>query len=136
MTAFADLETAIQALPAGAVDFVLKPFRSNQILNAVARCLDRTRLQRENYVLRYELRSTSDHILLRERLLGESAAVRQVRETLARVDPLPTSVPLTGKSGTGKEVAARSLNLLSDPKSVVLGQRVYVRLVRGRSRNI
>src|SRR5262245_13599437 len=41
MTAFADLETAIQALRAGAVDFLLKPFRSNQVLNAVARCLDR-----------------------------------------------------------------------------------------------
>jgi DNA-binding NtrC family response regulator len=61
LTAYADLETAIRALRAGAVDFVLKPFRSNQILNAVARCLDRTRLQREYYVLRYELRSTSDH---------------------------------------------------------------------------
>ena len=40
MTAFADLDTAIQALRAGAMDFVLKPFRSNQILNAVARCLE------------------------------------------------------------------------------------------------
>ena len=70
MTAFADLETAIRALQAGAVDFVLKPFRSNQILNAVARCLERNRLQRENYVLRYELRSTSDHVLLRDRLIG------------------------------------------------------------------
>jgi len=114
MTAYADLETAIQALRAGAVDFVLKPFRSNQILNAVARCLDRTRLQRENYVLRYELRTTSDHILLRERLIGESAAIRQVRETLARVAPLPTSILLTGQSGTGKEVAARSIHGLSD----------------------
>lgn len=114
MTAYADLETAIQALRAGAVDFVLKPFRSNQILNAVARCLDRTRLQRENYVLRYELRTTSDHILLRERLIGESSAIRQVRETLAKVAPLPTSVLLTGQSGTGKEVAARSLHSLSD----------------------
>ncbi len=114
MTAFADLETAIQALRAGAVDFVLKPFRSNQILNAVARCLDRTRLQRENYVLRYELRSTSDHVLLRERLIGESTAIGDVRETLARVAPLPTSVLLTGESGTGKEVAARSLHVLSD----------------------
>src|SRR5262245_53925102 len=114
MTAFADLETAIRALRAGAVDFVLKPFRSNQILNAVARCLHRMRLQRENYVLRYELRSTSDHILLRDRLIGESTAVRRVRETLARVAPLPTSVLLTGQSGTGKEVAARSLHSLSD----------------------
>src|SRR5690606_15003850 len=95
MTAYADLETAIRALQAGAVDFVLKPFRSNQMLNAVARCLHRTKLQRENYVLRYELRSTSEHVLLRDRLLGESSAIRRVRETLARVAPLPTSVLLT-----------------------------------------
>jgi DNA-binding NtrC family response regulator len=114
MTAYADLDTAIQALRAGVVDFVLKPFRSNQILNAVARCLDRLRLQRENYVLRYELRSNYDHILLRERLIGHSAAIARVRETIARVAPLPTSVLLTGQSGTGKEVAARSLHALSD----------------------
>ncbi|MEI5677843.1 sigma-54-dependent Fis family transcriptional regulator [Mesorhizobium sp. CGMCC 1.15528] len=114
MTAFADLETAIQALRAGAVDFVLKPFRSNQILNAVARCLDRVRLQRENNVLRYELRSASDHMLLRDKLIGESPAIARVRDTIARVAPLPTSVLLTGQSGTGKEVAARSLHSLSD----------------------
>ncbi len=114
MTAFADLDTAIQALRAGAVDFVLKPFRSNQILNAVARCLDRIRLQRENFVLRYELKAASDHILLRDRLIGTSSVIGDLRDTLARVAPLPTSVLLTGESGTGKEVAARSLHTLSD----------------------
>lgn len=114
MTAYADLETAIHALQAGAVDFVLKPFRSNQILNAVARCIHRAKLQRENYVLRYELRSTSDRAALRQRLVGESAAVQRVRETLERVAPLPTSVLLTGQSGTGKEVAARTLHALSN----------------------
>ncbi|MCR4265375.1 sigma-54 dependent transcriptional regulator [Nitratireductor sp. ZSWI3] len=114
MTAYADLETAIQALRAGAVDFVLKPFRSNQLLNAVARCLDQMRLQRENYVLRYELKSTSDHVLLRDKLIGHSTAISDVREAIARVASLPTSVLLTGRSGTGKEVAARSLHSLSD----------------------
>src|SRR6185312_384522 len=58
LPAYADLDPAIQALRAGAVAFVLKPFRSNQILNAVERCLDRVRLQRENYVLRYALRAS------------------------------------------------------------------------------
>lgn len=114
MTAFADLETAIQALRAGAADFVLKPFRSNQIINAVARCLDRQRLQRENNVLRFELRAASDHMLLRDRLIGESEPIQRVRETIARVAPLPTTVLLTGESGTGKEVAARTLHSLSD----------------------
>lgn len=117
MTAYADLETAIQALRAGAVDFILKPFRSNQILNAVARCLDRIRLQRENYVLRYELTAASDHMLLRDRLIGQSKAIDRIRKTIARVAPLPTSVLLTGQSGTGKEVAARSLHALSDRAS-------------------
>jgi DNA-binding NtrC family response regulator len=114
ITAYADLETAIRALRAGAVDFLLKPFRSNQVLNAVARCLDRIRLQRENSVLRYELHAASDHIVLRDRLLGESPAIRCVRDTLARVAPLSTTVLLAGESGTGKEVAARTLHSLSD----------------------
>jgi DNA-binding NtrC family response regulator len=113
MTAYADLDTAIEALRIGVVDFVIKPFRSNQLLNAVARCLDRTRLQRENYVLRHELKSASHRIFLRNKLLGDSAAMQKVRETIARVAPLPTTVLFTGGSGTGKEVAARSLHSLS-----------------------
>ncbi len=114
ITAYADLETAIQALQAGAADFVLKPFRSNQILNAVARCLDRMQLQRENTVLRHELKASSDLILLRDKLIGESPAIEDIRATIARVAPLPSSVLLTGQSGTGKEVAARMIHELSD----------------------
>lgn len=114
MTAYADLDTAIEALRAGVVDFILKPFRSNQLLNAIARCLDRKRLQRENDVLRHELTSPSHQLLLRDKLVGTSKAIEHVRETIARVAPLPTSVLLTGQSGTGKEVAARSLHQLSD----------------------
>lgn len=113
MTAYADLDTAIGALRAGAIDFILKPFRSNQLLNAVARCLDRIRLQRENDVLHHELQSPSHQTYLRSKLIGDSKAIQHVRDTIARVAPLPTSILLTGKSGTGKEVAARSLHSLS-----------------------
>jgi transcriptional regulator with PAS, ATPase and Fis domain len=80
----------------------------------VARCLDRVRLQRENYVLRYALRASSDRTFLRDNLIGTSPATRSVRETIARVARLPTSILLTGESGTGKEVAARSIHSLSD----------------------
>ena len=114
MTAFADLETAIQALRAGAIDFVLKPFRSNQILNAISRCLERRRLQRENHVLRYELTAASDHLLLRDRLIGGSPLIQRVREAISRVSAVPSSVLICGESGTGKEVAARSIHELSD----------------------
>jgi DNA-binding NtrC family response regulator len=113
MTAFADLETAIQALRAGAADFVLKPFRSNQILNAVARTLDRQHLQRENYLLKHEL-SAETVAAGRGQMLGQSQVICDIRETLQRVAQLPTSVLFTGDSGTGKEIAARTLHAMSD----------------------
>ncbi len=112
ITAFADLETAIQALRAGAADFVLKPFRSNQILNAVARSIDRQSLRRENYLLKHEL--SADAMAGRGRLLGRSPQITEIRETLERIAPRPTPVLFTGDSGTGKEIAARTLHALSD----------------------
>lgn len=111
ITAFADLDTAIKALRAGVADFVLKPFRSNQILNAIARCVDRQELRRENYLLKYEL--AVENMEGRGRLIGRSKEISQIRETLTRVAPLPTCVLFTGASGTGKEVAARTLHSLS-----------------------
>ncbi len=117
MTAYADLDTAIQAIRAGAADFVLKPFRSNQILNAISRALDRSNLQRENSALKYQLKNASDHLFLRDRLVGSSATIQQTRDMISRVAPLPTSVLLTGESGTGKEVLAHSIHELSDRAS-------------------
>ncbi|PCH68192.1 MAG: sigma-54-dependent Fis family transcriptional regulator [Rhodobacteraceae bacterium] len=112
VTAFADLETAIEALRAGAADFVLKPFRSNQILNAVARSIDRQHLQRENYLLKHEL--SSEAMEGRGRLLGSSKGISDIREILARVAPQSIPVLFTGDTGTGKEIAARTLHALSD----------------------
>lgn len=114
ITAFADLETAIQALRAGAADFVLKPFRVNQILTAIARCLDRARLQRENFVLRRQLQSMPNANRANSQLVGDSLSIRRAREIITRAAPLPTTVLITGESGTGKELAARSLHTLSD----------------------
>ncbi|WP_394033638.1 sigma-54-dependent transcriptional regulator [Xanthobacter albus] len=112
ITAFADLETAIEALRAGAADFVLKPFRSSQILNAIARCLERGRLFRENFVLRREL-SGLPRAAGPSPLVGESLSIRAVRDMVARVAPMPTTVLVTGESGTGKEVTARALHTAS-----------------------
>ncbi len=112
ITAYADLETAITALRTGVADFVLKPFRSNQILNAVARCFDRRELRRENYLLKREL--AADRLCGHGRLIGRSRQICSIRETLERIAPLPTSVLLTGASGTGKEVVARTLHSMSD----------------------
>lgn len=114
ITAYAELETVIAAIRVGAVDFLLKPFRANQILNAVARCLDRANLQRENNLLRHELDTNANLLRHRNRLIGGSDEIETVREMLNRFAKQPSNVIITGESGTGKEVAARMLHDLSD----------------------
>ncbi len=109
ITAFADLDTAIEALRAGASDFILKPFRVPQILNAVKQCYERSRLRRENFVLR---RATVTSAAGRGALVGTSAAMRRLRESIARVAPVNSTVLLQGESGTGKELVARELHAL------------------------
>ena len=110
ITAFADLETAIEALRAGASDFILKPFRVPQILNAVKHCYERSRLTRENYVLRRELSSSQ---CASDGLVGTSPAMTQLSHTLRRVAAVNSTVLLQGESGTGKELVARALHDLS-----------------------
>jgi DNA-binding NtrC family response regulator len=110
ITAFADLETAINALRAGAADFLLKPFRLPQMLNAIQRCHERSRLMRENFVLRREVSQQSGPV---EGLVGDSEAMRQACAVIKRIAPTPSTVLILGESGTGKEVAARALHRMS-----------------------
>ncbi|MFD1330904.1 sigma-54-dependent transcriptional regulator [Methylopila musalis] len=109
ITAFADLETAIEALRAGAADFVLKPFRTKQILNAIARCLDRAALRRENFVLRRQLGAQAKPEAP-GRLVGTSPQMARIREMVTRAAATPTTVLITGESGTAKEITARALH--------------------------
>ena len=107
ITAFADLETAIEALRAGASDFILKPFRVSQILNAVKHSLERSHLRRENWVLR---RTLHQRVAPMDALVGDSPAMRELRAALSRAAGVASTVLLTGESGTGKELAARALH--------------------------
>ncbi|MBK9443433.1 MAG: sigma-54-dependent Fis family transcriptional regulator [Comamonadaceae bacterium] len=110
ITAFADLETAIEALRAGASDFILKPFRVPQILNAIKHCFECARLARENYVLKHTLLRQTD---TSAGLIGRSAYMQGLRETVTRVAQVDSTVLLQGESGTGKELVARTLHHLS-----------------------
>jgi DNA-binding NtrC family response regulator len=109
ITAFADMETAIDALRAGASDFILKPFRVDQMLNAVKRCIDRSTLARANFVLRREV----DELAGIEGLVGESDAIKHISTMIKRLAPMRSTVLIEGESGTGKEVAARALHRMS-----------------------
>ena len=107
ITAFADLETAIEAVRAGASDFILKPFRVPQILNAVKHCYENSRLARENFVLR---RTLSARQGAGSGLVGQSAVMTALSQSLRRVAAVSSTVLLQGESGTGKELAARALH--------------------------
>ncbi|WP_050526830.1 sigma-54-dependent transcriptional regulator [Pseudorhodobacter aquimaris] len=109
ITAYADLQTAIHAMRAGVSDFLVKPFRSNQIMNALRRRLEIARLKRENFLLKRELEAASAGSRRRQ-LVGKSAIISEVREILERVAPLSTPILITGASGSGKEVAARHIH--------------------------
>ena len=107
ITAFADLDTAIEALRAGASDFLLKPFRVTQVLNAFRHGLERARLKRENWVLR---RSLSQRTPAADGLVGRSIVIKGLQAALQRVAAVDSTVLLTGESGTGKELAALALH--------------------------
>ncbi|WP_028304344.1 sigma-54-dependent transcriptional regulator [Oceanospirillum maris] len=107
MTAYADLETAIEALRAGASDFILKPFRLEQMMAAIDRCIERRLLARENFVLKRELNTVFSSS---SAMLGESQVIKDVDSIIRRVAPTPSAVLIEGESGTGKELAARALH--------------------------
>ncbi|MGA7801661.1 MAG: sigma-54 dependent transcriptional regulator [Gammaproteobacteria bacterium] len=109
MTAFADMAIAIQALRAGAADFLLKPFRVDQMSAAVDRCLERRRMERENVLLRREI----EDLPALDGIIGESEAIRDVARIVGRVAPTASTVLIDGETGTGKELVARAIHRLS-----------------------
>jgi len=110
ITGYADMDTAIGALRAGAQDFLQKPFRIDQLWYALDRAADQNRLKRENFVLK---RAVSNLQQNEQVMVGESSIVRQLRKLVAKVAPTDSTVLLTGESGSGKEVLARTLHGMS-----------------------
>jgi len=109
MTAFADLDTAINALRAGASDFILKPFRVEHMLTAVKNCLEKQRLTRDNFVLQQQL----DYFHEMDGMVGTSDAIKEVCSIIKRIAPSPSTLLIEGESGTGKELAARAMHEFS-----------------------
>jgi len=110
ITAFGSLETAIEALRAGAYDFVTKPVDLDLLAHALRRALENRRLQQQIRLLDAEVARSRPS----GELSGESRPMRTVRELITRVAGIDSSVLLTGESGTGKELAARALHRLSE----------------------
>jgi DNA-binding NtrC family response regulator len=109
LTAFATVELAVDAMRAGAFDFLTKPFLPEQVLSVVRRAGERTQLFRENERLRGQVRRLSGP----GELVGRSAVMVELRERIARVAPANATVLIVGETGTGKELVARSIHASS-----------------------
>ncbi|MCC8190118.1 MAG: sigma-54 dependent transcriptional regulator [Planctomycetes bacterium] len=109
MTAFATIETAVQAMKRGAFDYVMKPFKAEEIELVVNRALEHHRLVTENAFLKDELAkkfSNADFV-------GKSPAMKAVFEQIRQAAPSSATVFIRGESGTGKELVARSIHAQS-----------------------
>jgi two-component system response regulator PilR (NtrC family) len=105
VTAFATTENAIQAMKLGAYDYVLKPFKVEELRLVVEKALEHRALVAENRVLR---RSVGTRV---HELIGRSPAMAELREMIEKAAPARTTILVTGESGTGKEVVARAIHL-------------------------
>ena len=111
-----NIETAVSAIKRGAYEYIEKPFKADRLLLVIARALETTRLKRENETLKE--RSGADG-----ELIGQSSAMRQLRQLLKKVAPGNSRVMISGPMGAGKELVARALHQLSlraDGKFVIL----------------
>ena len=111
ITAYATVETAIEAIKEGAYDYMPKPFGPDELLVVVERAIGHRRLKDENRRLRAQLGAESGEGDLG--LVGESPEMRRLKDLLRRVGPTDLSVMISGESGTGKEVVARAIHRLS-----------------------
>jgi DNA-binding NtrC family response regulator len=106
MTAFGSIETAIEAMKAGAYHYIVKPFKNDELILLVQRAAERVSLKKDNKNLRSELNKN----FRLESIIGKSPAMMAVFEIIKLVSSAAASVLVTGESGSGKEVVARALH--------------------------
>jgi len=109
LTAYATPKLAVEAIKAGAIDYVSKPFAPEELLHAVTRCAERYRLLQENATLR----SRANETFSLDQIVGESQPIRDLRKLIQTVAPTDARVLILGDSGTGKELVAGALHGLS-----------------------
>jgi DNA-binding NtrC family response regulator len=109
MTAYGSVDTAVEAMKRGAYDFVTKPLNLDKVELLISRALNSRRMEQENRTLRQQVEERYGL----ENIIGESAALREVLDTIRQVAPSSANVLLEGESGTGKELAAHAIHNLS-----------------------
>ena len=98
-----NIETAVTAIKRGAYDYIEKPFKADRLVLVTARALEASKLRRENKELKEKSYYSSD-------LIGKSAVMNHLRQSIQKVAPTNSRVMITGPQGSGKELAARYLH--------------------------
>jgi len=112
MTAYSSVESAVEALKAGAYDYLTKPLDFDVLKLTIERALDHTSLRAENLGLKEKLRSSYDLA----NIIGKSQPMKELIEMVSMVAPSEATALITGESGTGKELIARSIHFNSNRK--------------------
>jgi DNA-binding NtrC family response regulator len=106
ITAYAAVETAVEALKQGAYDYVSKPIDPDELSRLVKKAVEQRRLRTENFQLRQKI----DQLAATDRIVGESEAMEKVLETVRSVAETDSTVLIRGESGTGKELIAQAIH--------------------------
>jgi len=109
MSAYGSVDLAIEAMKAGAYDYIAKPFKQDEVLLVLRKAEEREVLRRENRALRQAMRKEHQFA----EMLGKSEAIQKLFRTVEKVAEYKTTVLIQGESGTGKELIARALHRLS-----------------------
>jgi DNA-binding NtrC family response regulator len=110
ITAYGTIETAVEAIKVGAIDYITKPIELDELLILVDRVAERRGLIRENELLKQELGKTG---VTAEKIIYKSAQMVELINMASRVSPSRASILIQGESGTGKELLARLIHQLS-----------------------
>jgi DNA-binding NtrC family response regulator len=106
ITAFGSIETAIESIRKGAFDYIVKPFKLDELSVTVERALEFAQLRRENRILRDEIKNHRAFA----GIIGKSKGMQEVFDLIQRVAPANANVLISGESGTGKERVARAIH--------------------------
>lgn len=110
MTAYGQIDMAVEAMRAGAYDFITKPFEHETLVLRMEKALERQRLIQENRRLQDQCNGAPDA----GQMIGQSPAMQRVNETIRMVAKTDLTVLITGESGTGKDLTARAVHALSN----------------------